>query len=135
MPVSRISFQVPSHTGNYGDTGPPVTGFLHEMRWNPSGGTTDTGVVVTLTILGKDKQSGDTGAGFVFWQNSGVNTKLASNFIECPRQPVTYGTTDNSGDSCFEPYLLSHQRIRLRATNDTGTGQFVGTWWFTFYEQ
>lgn len=97
-----------------GDTGGPVSGLLHQLRWNPTTG--DTGANLDITLCPK---AGDTGDGGIIYSIAGVNTKLATNFWEAPRQPANYGgITDNTGDSGFVPYAVAAgDRLRVKFSN------------------
>lgn len=108
-----------------GDTGPPVNGFLHQLRWNPT--VVDTGNNATLTISVLPRED-DTGDGYVVYsRTSGLN----ANFTDMPRHPATYSTgADASGDSGYEPYALAGERIRVKIGSTSNIAGRLYIWTF-----
>ena len=97
------------------DTGPPVTGALHQMRWEQTG-TADTGGDVA--IYGQQREA-DTGNGFIAFDD---NDCLGTDFQRLPRSAThTVAGLADTGDDFLEAVVFAGERPRVRVTPAGGT--------------
>lgn len=131
MTISRLLMELPLHAiaTKTTLTGVAPNGFLHMIQFNPTVG--DTGVVANFMWLPKE---GDTGDGRIIYTVSGVNTKMGgTGFYDFPRNAASYAGLDNSGDSGFERWpFTGGDRLKVELTNDTGTSNHSGRFYFYF---
>lgn len=115
MTITRCLFDFSSGTGasSVSDTGPPVDGFLHQVRWESLGsadtGSTDTGA--DLQIFSQQREA-DTGDGFLVLNDNDI---LGADKLWMPRTTITTtaGVTD-TGTEDMEPVAFANDRPRVR---------------------
>lgn len=86
-------------TGTFGDTGPSFSGFIHQLRWNPTAG--DTGCDLQIAMLPKQ---GDTGDGWLIYSKTNV---LGANFSEI-------------NDTGLLRTVAAGDRLRVKGINQAG---------------
>lgn len=92
------------------DTGPPVTGTLHQARWEVTGAP-DTGG--DLAIYCQQREA-DTGNGFVVVDD---NDCLGTDILRMFRSPThTAAGLVDTGDDWIEPVVFAGERPRVRIT-------------------
>jgi len=102
--MHRQLFEVSTDTGTWGDTGPPFTGEIKQVRWNPTTG--DTGGDLKLALLPRQD---DTGDGFEFFND---NDCLGTNFQRVPVQPRHHA--DGADTGAADESLIAGAGDRLR---------------------
>lgn len=122
--MQRLNFNINTDTGTQGDTGPNIHGAIMQMRWSPTTG--DTGGDLQLALLPK---SGDTGDGFVFYQD---NDCLGANFTRVPRQPGHSSDGTDTGVDEYHPIVAAGDRIRVKVT--PGGASVAGRLYVWVYE-
>lgn len=105
--IDRHIFRVPTNagdTGTQGDTGPPLTGELMQLHWNPT--TADTGGDLTIAVLPRED---DTGDGWNIYSKTDI---LGSNFTAAPMQRIF----DAAGlsDTGMTPIVFAGDRLRIK---------------------
>lgn len=97
-------------TGTAGDTGPSFSGFIHQMRWNPTAG--DTGCDLQISLL---PRQGDTGDGWLIINDPNV---MGAQFVRVPgqRQHDAAGVTDTG----LAPIAAAGDRLRVKIINQAG---------------
>lgn len=108
-PLQRQIFEF-NDTGTAGDTGPSFSGFIHQMRWNPTGG--DTGCDLQVALL---PRAGDTGDGWLIINDANV---MGAQFVRVPgqRQQDSAGVTDTG----LVPIAAAGDRLRVKIINQAG---------------
>lgn len=106
--ISRQSFTISTDTGTKGDTGPPISGTIWAMRWQPT--TADTGADLYVALV--DAQ-GDTAGGV---QMLSDNDCLGAAFTKQPTFPQTHVDGFDTGASQDVPFVSAMQRIRVKVT-------------------
>lgn len=104
----RIVFNIDTDTGTKGDTGPPMDGLIHSIRWQPT--TADTGADLYLALI---NAQGDTTGGV---QLISDNDCLGAAFTKQPTLPQTHGDGFDTGASADVPHLATGERLRLKIT-------------------
>lgn len=109
MTMTRQIFEF-NDTGTAGDTGPSSFGFIHQMRWNPTGG--DTGCDLQVSLL---PRMGDTGDGWLVINDTNV---MGTQFVRVPgqRQHDAAGVTDTG----LVPIVMAGDRLRVKIINQAG---------------
>lgn len=109
MAMTRQIFEF-NDTGTAGDTGPASSGFIQQMRWNPT--AADTGCDLQISLLPK---SGDTGDGWLIINDANV---MGAQFVRVPgqRQHDSAGVTDTG----LVPIAMAGDRLRVKIVNQAG---------------
>jgi hypothetical protein len=104
---SRQRFDVSTDTGRWADTGPPFSGELSQIAWNPS--TPDTGGDLQLVLM--PTRSSDTGQGFSVYSN---NDCLGADFVHALRRSAN--APDGSSDTGHLAPIVGSGRLRVKVT-------------------
>ena len=118
LPYSRQVFIINTDTGTQGDTGPPFSGEIHQMRWYPT--TADTGADLVVMLRPEDD---DTGSGWIFYNNNDV---LGTQFTIAPRMSITTNI-DGTTDTGWGTIMGAGDRLRVKVT--PGGAACVGKLW------
>lgn len=123
MPTERVVFEflAPAGSGAAGggsgtspktDTGPPVNGIIHAVRFESAGsadtGAPDTGADLQLFL---QQRESDTGDGVMILNDNDI---LGADRYWMPRNRVTLDTGDSTNITNLEPVAAANERLRLR---------------------
>ena len=94
------------------DTGPPITGVIHMVRFESYGsadtGATDTGADLQLFL---QQREADTGDGVLILNDNDI---LGADRLWLPRKNATLDTGDSTNITNLEPVYAAGERIRAR---------------------
>ena len=116
MGIQRILHDLTAGTGTSAkaDTGPPINGAIHAVRWESVGsadtGATDTGADIAIFV---QQRESDTGDGLMVLNDNDI---LGADWVWYPRKNMTLDTGDSTNITNLEPVVAAGERCRIRVT-------------------
>lgn len=107
-----FNFENGTGTAAKSDTGPPMSGSIHQVRWESLGsadtGATDTGADLQMFV---QQRQDDTGDGVLVLNDNDI---LGVDRIWFPRKNVSLDTGDAANIANLEPVMAAGERLRVR---------------------